>query len=44
MDPEPDRAAPSGTAPAETYFDPLAISVRLGAHAPKYDQLAVELA
>ena len=44
MDTEPDRAAPSGNAPAETYFDPLAISDRLGAHAPKYDQLAVELA
>ena len=39
-----ESSALSRTAAAETYFDPQAISDRLGAHTPKYDQLAVELA
>jgi hypothetical protein len=40
------QAAPAepGAPPAERDFDPLVISERLGAHAPKYDQVSVERA
>ena len=44
MDNQAPCAAAARCSGQTRYFDPLAITIRLGAHAPRYDRLAVDLA